>query len=196
MLKLEGLLPQLPDKGPPLPRFMGKEWPKAKGRPTEKRTREVKLPKPPEWMSRLPFESQVDKLVEKVNRGIREAPLTKALQSIYDRMPKLPEVHIPTPLGEVRLPAINPLPEPTPPQFDQRRKDILKASLGVDLASIPGYLVPVIGDYIEEELGDLYMARMRELMTAEEFQLFQKFDKFNPLDVMAAARALIHAERK
>lgn len=196
MLKLEGLLPQLPDKGPPLPRFMGKGWPKAKERPTEKRTREVRLPKPPEWMSRLPFESQIDKVLDRVSEAVRKSPVTKALERLHSRMPKLPSVEIPTPLGSIKLPAVTPLPDPRPPQIGAREKDILKASAGIDLASlitkvasvVPG--AAAVAGFIEEELGDLYLQRMKGLMTPEEFTAFQKFDAMNPLDFLASWRAL------
>lgn len=158
--------------------------------------KEFKLPTPPKALSRLPFESQMDKVMEKVNRAIREAPPTKALQKVHDRMPKLPSAEIPSPLGPIKLPAVTPLPEPTPPQIGEREKNIIKASIGMDVASIPGYLVPMVGDYIEEELGDAYLKRMRELMTPEEFSLFQRYDVANPLDVIASLRALTHAQRK
>ena len=190
MLDISRFLPMMPWEGPPLPRGMKKEWPK----PTE--AGEIHFPKPPAVLSRLPFESQVDKVLDKVNEAIRENPITKAAERIYQKLPKTPAITFPTPLGEVKLPAMNPLPPPMPPQIDARRKDILKASLGVDLASIPGYLVPVIGDYIEEEVGDLYMRRMKELMTPEEFASFQKFDAVNPLDTLAAWRALMQTDRK
>ena len=154
------------------------------------------LPSLPSILSKLPFEAQLDRALDSIGKTIRENPVVKKVDEIQDRLPKIREVSIPTPLGKVKLVGgIDPWPRLTPPKMDARRKEAIKASIGVDLASLFG-IIPGWGDYIEEELSDIYMHKLRNTLTPKELDLFQKYDKLNPIDTIACIRALVQADRK
>lgn len=149
----------------------------------------------PSFLTKLPFEDDIDRVLDRINETIRRDPLVRKLDELQEKLPKLPEITLPTPLGTVKVTReINPWPKLTPPVIDSRRKEAIKASVAVDLAALLG-LIPVVGDYLSEEISDIYMHRLRETLTPREMELFQKYDKLNPLDTMACVRALVHAER-
>lgn len=151
--------------------------------------------RPPKGLlERFPFEDQLDRLLDKFLEAYGSNRAVLYLDELHGMIPKLPERDIPTPFGRVTLSNINPLPEIRPPALGAREKDIMKAAIAMDLASVVG-LVPGIGDFVEEEVTDLYQHRLKELMTAKEYGLFERFDKINPLDSVAAMRAIIHGQR-
>ena len=150
----------------------------------------------PSFLTKLPFEDDIDRVMNRISETIRRDPLVRKLDELQEKLPKLPEITLPTPLGTVKVTKeINPWPKLTPPVIDSRRKEAIKASVAVDLASLLG-LIPVVGDYLSEEMSDIYMHRLRETLTPREMELFQKYDKLNPLDTMACVRALVHADRE
>jgi len=150
----------------------------------------------PSFLTKLPFEDDVDRVLNRISETIRRDPLVRKLDELQEKLPKLPEITLPTPLGTVKVTReINPWPPLTPPVIDARRKEAIKASVAVDLAALLG-LIPVVGDYLSEEISDIYMHRLHETLTPREMELFQKYDKLNPLDTMACVRALAHADRE
>lgn len=149
-----------------------------------------------EALSRLPFEEKVSQALDRVSAAIEANPVAQRLDQLAEEGPSLPSVSLPTPLGTVDLVRPIPLlPRVSPPRLDARRKEALKAALGVDLVSLIG-LVPVVGDYVAEELGDVYMHRLRSVLTPEELARFERLDKGNPFDVLAMWRALQHGRRR
>lgn len=149
---------------------------------------------PRSLLERLPFEEQMDRLLDRLSGAVRGSRLARRLQEWHDSLPTLPPRTIPTPLGRLTLEAINPLPEFIPPTLDARQKEAVKAAVAMDIAGLLG-IVPVVGDYVAEELEDLFTARLRGLLTPEEHALFEKFDKVNPLDTLAMMRAIVHAQK-
>lgn len=148
----------------------------------------------PGFFEQLPAEPQFWQLVDRLVGFIQKNQVAQFFDELRDRVPTLASRTTPTPFGSIKFPAINPLPEVVPPTLTERHKDILKSSVAVDLAALIG-IIPVVGDYVSGELSDAYMTRMEGLMTEKEWRLFKQFDVVNPINSLAAMRAIINAQR-
>jgi len=103
-----------------------------------------------------------------------------------ERPPKA--VVIPTPFGDVELPMPT-LPPLGPPKIDQRRRDILKHTIGADLSVIPSQ-IPIIGDVIADVIEDLHGKEIHHSLTPDELAEYMKQDKVAP-STIAAIRTFI-----
>ncbi len=152
-----------------------------------------------EKLSKFPFEDKVDKLINNARHKMSSTRFSKSLQhrldSAYRHIPKVPQVDIPTPFGAVRLESIKPLPEPVLPDVGKREKDIIKSAIAKDVVT-PVSWIPIVGDYLAEEVESLFEARLLNLMTPDEYRTFVKYSKINPSDTVAAIRALISSKRE
>ena len=97
-------------------------------------------------------------------------------------------VVLPTPFGDVELPMPT-LPPPGPPKIDQRRRDILKHTMGADLAFIPSQ-IPVVGDIVADVIEDLHGKEIVRSLTPDEMPEYMKHDKVAP-STIAAIRTFI-----
>ena len=143
----------------------------------------MRPPSPPRLPAKLPGEAQVDAALTRLAQRIEHNPLTARLEELRSRLPEIEAVEFPTPLGTIRSPHFA-LPEATPPRIDERRRGIVKAALGMDLAQVVG-LVPVVGDVIADAVEDTYYPLVSNPMTEEERRTFQNYDKVSPLTSIA-----------
>jgi len=97
-------------------------------------------------------------------------------KELLPRTKILPKVEIP--IVEVRLPAFE-LPEfpPKIPKLDDRQQEIMRHTVLEDLSD----LIPVIGDTI----ADLHYAKIKELMSSEEYEEFVEQNKTLPSSLAA-----------
>jgi len=107
-------------------------------------------------------------------------------KEILPRTKILPKVEIP--IVEVRLPAFE-LPEfpPKIPKLDDRQQEIMRHAVLEDLSDF----IPVIGDVI----ADLHYAKIKELMTPEEYEDFVEENKVFP-SVVAALKVFSKMQKK
>lgn len=138
----------------------------------------IKLP------DKLPLETQVDKLLDRVSNLMERNPVTKAIKKVEGTFPTIASINHPTPFGTIRTPELRP-PSLRLPELDKRKKDIIKASVGADM----GFLVaqiPVVGDIIGQSVTDTYKYQILGQLTPEEMPRFRNFDKISPLVTVAA----------
>jgi len=102
----------------------------------------------------------------------------------------LPEIPIPTPFGRVSFPQPEAPPLKLRPELDERRRQALGHSIGIDGTKAIA-LIPVVGDFIAESLGDLHRAEIQRLLTEEEHREFNKYNKVSPFTSLAMLRAFI-----
>lgn len=143
---------------------------------------------------KLPFESKVNKGVNKIVHAVNNFPLIRAINSIGDRLPYPGEVRMGTPLGDIRLPPLN-LPRLEFPELEERHMQAVKAAIGQDLAYIPG-LIPGVGDVVADMIEDTFGAKIHETLTPEEFTTFKRWDKKSPLTTVAMIQTLVEEARK
>jgi len=141
-------------------------------------------------LSKLPLEEQVDAILDSAARNAAAHPLVRRLAEIHSRLPALPERDMPTPFGAVRIPEIR-VPEPLPPQMDERRREVVKAAAATDLSSIVG-VIPVLGDAVADVVEDVFAAKIRDTLTKEEMDLYVRYDKLGP-STLAAIRTFIRS---
>ena len=136
------------------------------------------------FLSKLPLEDQVDAALNSLAERVAGSPLVKRLEDIHGRLPVIPERSLPTPFGTVRTPEIKP-PEPVPPKIDGRRREAMKAAIAIDLSFIVA-VVPVVGDAASDVVGDIYTEKLKRVLTAEEFDLYIKYDRVGPSSIALA----------
>lgn len=106
-------------------------------------------------------------------------------------MPRfLPEFPIPTPFGKVSFPQPEAPPIKLQPELNDRRRQALGHSIGIDGTKVIA-LVPVVGDFIAESLGDLHRAEISRLLSPEESEALNKYNKVSPFVSLAMLRAFI-----
>lgn len=106
-------------------------------------------------------------------------------------MPRfLPEIPIPTPFGRISFPQPETPPIRLRPELDERRRQALGHSIGIDGTKAIA-LVPVVGDFIAESLGDLHRAEISRLLNPEETEALNKYNKVSPFVSLAMLRAFI-----
>lgn len=143
----------------------------------------IKLP------ATLPFEGAVDRALNSLAQKIEQSPSTQTLRKIHEKLPYLSEAKVGTPLGDIKLPSLEP-PFLEPPRIDDRRREALKAAIGQDLSYFPG-LIPVVGDIVADGMEDIFGAKIYETLTPEEFREFQSWDKKSPLSSIAMIQTFI-----
>ena len=149
--------------------------------------KEIRLPFP-DFLQRLPFEETVAGVVDKVLDAVEGNPISRALSRLHSKVPSIPAVRIPTPLGDVALPPIA-LPEPRAPSLNPRRREALKAALGSDLSGFIG-LVPGVGDAVADTIEDIFGAKLRNTLTGPEMDEYMRQDKIGP-STLAAIRTFM-----
>lgn len=131
-----------------------------------------------QMLSKLPLEDQVDKLLDSIGQAINESGVMKKLEELQGKAPSVPSRTVPTPLGDVEIPEIA-LPKIQVPTLDERKKAAIKAALGIDL-TFGIALIPLVGDIVADVVEDIYMDKIRSLLTPEELALFMRYDKVGP----------------
>ena len=154
--------------------------------------REISLPQAPPLPDKLPFEDRVDALLDRAAEGLERNPITRMAQKIEAQLPVVTEMEFPTPLGTFRLPRLE-LPSLTPPKMDSRRKEVVKAAVADDLASLVEKVpyVGLIAGPLADFLEDTAMAKLRENLRPEEVESFYHFDKVSPVTTLAALRTFV-----
>lgn len=173
--KLEDLLPASPKEGPPLPKGLKMKWKNVA-----------------ETLAKLPFEDEIDRVLNTIARIIEEHPLTKPLQEIKDKLPVLPEIEIPTPLGKFLTPLIE-LPNPLPPKIDERRREAVKGAIADDIASILEK-IPLLHP-VADTLEDIAIEKLHNTLTDTEYRLFRKYDKICPITTLALLQTFAKERR-
>lgn len=148
----------------------------------------VHPPRPPPLPTKLPFEEQVDKLLDRLAEALEQAPTTKMAKQFEETLISVSSVKFPTPLGTVNTPHLE-FPSLTPPKLDERRKEVVKAALGQDLAILVA-LIPLAGDILADVMGDIYFDKLHSLLDPDEFATFKRLDAYNP-STIAALRTFI-----
>ena len=143
--------------------------------------RTIRPPKPPPLPSTLPFEEQVDALLDRAAVRLQQSPFPRLIRRIEENLPSVEATQLPTPLGTVRTPHLE-FPSFEPPQMDDRRKKATKAAVAQDLAFIVGF-IPVVGDAVADVVEDVYFQNIAENLTPAEFETFKKLDTYNPSTV-------------
>lgn len=129
-------------------------------------------------LSELPFEDRVGHVLNTIGASIELSGVMDRFESIRGRLPYVPSTIVPSPFGAVELPALE-LPEAKLPAIDARRRQALKAAVGIDLSFLLAQ-IPLLGDALADIIEDIYLDRIRGLLTPEEFATFTKYDKIGP----------------
>lgn len=140
----------------------------------------------------VPRGDPVDVAIDGVNNllsKIAESPVGRAINTASDRLPQLREINIRTPFGWVRSPEIK-LPELKPIALDERKREAVKNTVGIDVAQVAG-VVPVVGDLVADVIEDTHAERLKSTLDGAEFDEYLRMDKFGP-SVMAIARTFMH----
>lgn len=129
----------------------------------------------------LPLEVVLDGIVDNLTNFLNSAaaqPAADFYDNLRERFPHLREQALQTPFGQITTPEVG-LPDLRKLTITPRKRDALKAAIAIDLSTAVG-LIPIVGDVAADIAEDTYGARLRELLTAREFELYQKFDKLGP----------------
>ena len=111
-------------------------------------------------------------------------PLVDALaKAKLPRIPALPlpERPIAAPFGAITLPKFPSL--PTSLDIDERRRGVIKHTIGADAASILG-LIPYAGQFLAEQIGDLHMAEVVNALSKEEMKRYMEWEKRLPTNTL------------
>lgn len=148
--------------------------------------REVKL-RPPPFPDKLPFEDVIDTVLNRIAANIDRSPLVQKLEKLRSKFPEIASMEMPTPLGMVRTPRLA-LPNFTPPIIDERRRKIIKAAIGTDLASLIE-MIPFVGAAaapLADAINDTYYPRIRDMLTDKEWTAFKSVDEVSPATALSA----------
>jgi len=113
--------------------------------------------------------------------------VARRLTEIREKVPTLAAWDFPTPIGTMRLPALE-LPEVPSPRVDQRRKELIKAAIGDDVSGLVEK-IPFVGVFlgpVADFLEDLAGAKIDTLLTPSEREVFRNWDKSSPSTTLAA----------
>ena len=150
--------------------------------------RSIRPPRPPPLPDQLPFEDTVDRLLNRAAQALERSPVTRAAKHFEERFPEVEGVAFPTPLGTITTPRLQLPSLSSPPQIDDRRREIVKAAAADDLAGllekVPwiGIITAPLADFVEDTFG----AKIEELMTPAERKTFREKDKISPSTVVSA----------
>ena len=132
------------------------------------------------------IDGAVDRVVALHNRVARSK-----LGDVYERVrtaaPHLDERLAHTPFGSVKLPdfVLPPIAAFSP---TTSQREALKAACAIDL-SFPIGFIPIVGDIIEDIVGDMYSEKLYDSLTAGERARYLRYDKGGP-STIAAVRAI------
>ena len=158
-------------------------------RPEE--TKRFEFPEPPNKVSLLNPVNAVVAGVNNVMNRVVDSPIGKVVNSASERLPYLRERPIVTPFGRIKLPEVR-LPELHEVELDARKREVLKAAVGID-ASQAVAIVPVVGDIIADTIEDIHQEALRETLNDAEFRAYTKYDKLGP-STLAVARTFMREE--
>lgn len=91
---------------------------------------------------------------------------------------------LPTPFGDIHLPAIETPPLARPRTPDAHARKAIKQGLGWDLADVIA-LLPAVG-VVADSVRDLHNAEIKDLLTAEEYTKFAEYSKWLPISLALA----------
>lgn len=102
------------------------------------------------------------------------------------RLPKLPslpltEQKIRAPFGAISLPDFPSV--PTSLNIDERRREVIKQTIGADAASIIG-IIPYVGQFLAEQIGDLHMFEVTKILNKEELEGYMEWEKRFPTNTL------------
>lgn len=139
---------------------------------------------PPHPNSRFgPTDIAVNTINGLVN-ALASSPVGKGITAAGDKLPKLQEVEIPTPFGRVKTPEVR-IPELKPVELDDRKREAIKATAGIDAVQIVG-VIPIVGDIIADIVEDIYAEKLNELLSDEERHAYTRNDKIGPSTIALA----------
>lgn len=151
--------------------------------------------KPP--LPRLPdqlplVEPVLDRVLDAVSAKVSNSPPVRLADALQAKMPTVAEQQFNTPLGSVTLPRLE-MPQFSVPALDRRKKDLLKAAIGDDIS---GFVekIPGVGaglGPLADSMEDLYMAKIQETASPEEYEWFKRYDKISPITTLAMLRSFI-----
>lgn len=143
----------------------------------------------------LPFENQIDGLLDKAADKItRSAPMRKA-QELYDKLPVIPEMSLPTPFGTYITPRLE-LPVPRPPVINDKTREAVKAGILSDVAEVIT-IIPGVGDVmgvITDAMSDTAAAKIYTSLNTAQYNNFLNRDKVSPSTTLAVLLALSDRE--
>ena len=113
-------------------------------------------------------------------------------RSLLPRVRFLRERSFQSPFGGVVLPSVE-LPPVQTLTLTKERRAAFGHTIGADLSGIIA-LVPVVGDFIADNIKTTHHEAIRKIMTPEEFNLFVKRNKLAPLDTFALFRAYVEKD--
>lgn len=154
----------------------------------EHEVRRFELPEPP--ANRLPS-NPVDLAVNAVNglmNRVSESPVGRGINNASEHLPYLRERPFVTPFGRVKLPEVK-LPELRDVELDERKREALKATVGIDVAQVFG-IVPVVGDLVADVVEDTHAEMLKNTLDESEFRAYTRYDKLGP-SVLAMARTFM-----
>jgi N-formylglutamate amidohydrolase len=99
------------------------------------------------------------------------------------------DIRIPSPFGTVELPSLE-VPSLKMPKLDERRKEAIRQTIGADAATIFN-LIPYVGGFISEQIGDLHMREVHKLLTSEEWNQYMDEERRYPTNIIPVMAALV-----
>ena len=135
----------------------------------------------------------IDAVTGQVNRFIDATPAARSYEDLRTRAPRLEERALQTPLGGIRTPEVS-MPQLGKIELNPNGREALKAALAIDISSIVG-LVPVVGDVLADVVEDTHGAKLRDSLTAEEMDLYSRYDKAGP-STLAMLRTLVRSSMR
>lgn len=133
----------------------------------------------------------VDAVVAGVNNLMAKAadsPIGRGINNASKHLPYLRERPFATPFGRVKLPEVK-LPELHEIELDARKREALKAAVGID-ASMVIAIVPIVGDVIADIVEDVHQEAVRDTLNSEEMRAYTRYDKLGP-STLAMARTFM-----
>ena len=150
-----------------------------------KRIQETKPPTP--TRSANPIDGIIS-VANNILNKVSDSPVGRVINRASEVLPQLQERDAYLPFGHVRLPEVK-IPELEHLELDDRKRDIVKQAVGIDVAQVAG-VVPVLGDLVADVIEDTHAEAMRDLLSDTELSTYLKHDKLGP-STMAVARTFM-----
>ncbi len=148
--------------------------------------RTIRPPKPPRLPDSLPFEKQVDRILNQIGQSLEQSKFGQSMKRLDDKLPVFESVDFPTPVVNIKTPNLK-VPSLTPPKMNDRRREAIKAAVGQDLGEFIE-IIPIVG-FIVEPIGnsiqDNFSVKIQETLTEAEWKRFRQLDKASPLSTIA-----------
>ena len=145
--------------------------------------------------NQLPLEKQVNGLLDRAAEKIDKSfPMRKARQ-IYDKLPVIPEMSLPTPFGTYVTPRLE-MPAPRVPPMTDKTREAVKAGLLSDVSEIIT-IIPGVGDVVAgvtDAMNDTARAKIFTSLNAKQYDNFLNRDKVSPSTTLAVLLALSDKE--